>query len=333
VLLLYGFAAVAGMTAVLLTQGARDEALLLAGVLVLGLVLLAARLARVNVYGDEDFILLRSRSITPLLIDVTYKRRVFEVLLDFALVSVAYYGAYVLRFDGEMDKYYGLFVQSLPAVIACQLAGLYAAGVYQGSWRHISVFDVWTFGKGLLYGALSSILVLVYLYRFEGYSRGVFLIDTLLAAMLVIGSRVAFRGLGELADRYREEGRRTAIYGAGDAGSLLVRQLRSQAALDCRPVMFVDDDPVTHGRRILGVPIIGGEASLEAALAAGSLEVVALAAPLPADRMARVAALCRAHGAELFEWQIWLAPVTHSVPDPVSTPPPNVRLAPDLRLH
>jgi UDP-GlcNAc:undecaprenyl-phosphate GlcNAc-1-phosphate transferase len=309
VLLLYGFAAVAGATAVLLTRGAHHEARLLTVVLLVGLGLLGTRLARVNVYGDADFILLRSRSITPLLIEVTYKRRIFEILLDFALVSIAYYGAYVLRFDRDLYLYYDLFVQSLPAVIACQLGGLYAAGVYRGTWRHISVYDVWTFGKGLVYGELASILVLVYLYRFAGYSRGVFVIDTLLAGVLVIGSRVAFRGLGELAHRYREGGRRTAIYGAGDSGSQFVRELRANATLDCRAVMFVDDNAAMHGKRILGVPILGGEAALADALATGAVEVVTVAAPIPEDRMARLAALCREHGVELLAWHATLVPV------------------------
>jgi UDP-GlcNAc:undecaprenyl-phosphate GlcNAc-1-phosphate transferase len=309
VLLLYAFAALSGTTAVVLSRASFRDASLLSAVLLVGLVLLGVRLARVNVYGTADFIVLRSRSFTPLLIDVTYRRRIFELLLDFALVSLAYYAAYVLRFDDDLPKYSGLFVQSLPIVIACQLGGLYAAGVYQGSWRYISLVDIWTFGKGLAYGTLSSILVLVYLYRFSGYSRGVFVIDTLLLGALVVGSRVAFRGLGELAHRYRAQGRRVAIYGAGDAGSLLVRELRNNASLDCNPVMFVDDNPVTHGRRILGVPVVGGEEALGEAMTAGAIEQVVVAADLPVGLLDRLRELCRRAGVPLLEWRVTLAPV------------------------
>jgi UDP-GlcNAc:undecaprenyl-phosphate GlcNAc-1-phosphate transferase len=309
VLLLYGFAAVSGATAVLLGRSAIQDATLLTVLLLVALVLLGVRLARVNVYGDADFVLLRSRSFTPLLIDVTYKRRLFEVVLDAILIAFAYYAACVLRFDTDLPRYYPLFLQSLPIVIACQLAGLYAAGVYQGIWRYISVLDLWDFGKGLLYGALLSVLALVYLYRFQGYSRAVFVIDVLLLGVLVIGSRVAFRALGELAHRYRAAGRKVAVYGAGDAGLLLVRELRSNSSHGCRPVMFVDDDPQTHGKRVLGVPVAGGEAALSAALAKGTIEAVAIASSLPEDRIARITRLCRDAGAELLKWQVTLVPV------------------------
>jgi UDP-GlcNAc:undecaprenyl-phosphate/decaprenyl-phosphate GlcNAc-1-phosphate transferase len=309
VLLLYSFAAAAGLTAVLLTRAPIEHALLLTGVLVVAIVLLGVRLARVNVYGDADFILLRGGSLTPLLFEVTYKRRVFELLLDFVLVSIAYYASYVLRFDSEFPKYYGLLVRSLPIVIACKLAGLYAAGVYLGTWRYISLVDVWTFGKGVAYGTLSCVLALVYLYRFQGYSRGVFVIDMLLFGVLVIGSRVAFRALGDLAQRHRPGGRRLAIYGAGDSGSMLVRELRSNATLDYRPVMFIDDNAAAHGKRILGVPVAGGESVLTEALATAAVEVVAVTAPLSHDRLRQLLDLCRSAGAELLRWHAVLEPV------------------------
>ena len=33
--------------------------------------------------------------------DFAYKRRIFEILTDVALMALAYYGAYLLRWDGQ----------------------------------------------------------------------------------------------------------------------------------------------------------------------------------------------------------------------------------------
>ena len=117
--------------------------------------------ARARVHG-EDFSLLLGRPYTPLLVDVTYKRRIFEILLDLILTMFSYYAAYIIRFDRDVGLYYGLFTQSLPIVIACQLSSFFVSGVYRGSWRYISLADLTTYAKAIALAVLSSVMVLVY---------------------------------------------------------------------------------------------------------------------------------------------------------------------------
>jgi FlaA1/EpsC-like NDP-sugar epimerase len=96
------------------------------------------------------------------------------------LISVSYCFSYALRFAEEFRTlYYGLFVTSLPIVIACQLAGFLAAGVYRGLWRYVSLGDLFTYVRGVLFGGQLTVLALLYLYRFEHYSRGVFMINAI----------------------------------------------------------------------------------------------------------------------------------------------------------
>jgi UDP-GlcNAc:undecaprenyl-phosphate GlcNAc-1-phosphate transferase len=196
VLILWALAAAGGATAILGRYSHFSEALLVGPLLLIGLGLLGIQLARVRVYDGEDFSLLLGRAYTPLLVDVTYKRRIFEILLDLILTMFSYYAAYIIRFDREVGLYYGLFTQSLPIVIACQLSSLFLSGVYRGSWRYISLADLTTYAKAIALAVLSSVMVLVYVYRFEGYSRGVFVIDGMLLALLIVGSRLSFRVLG-----------------------------------------------------------------------------------------------------------------------------------------
>ena len=126
VVILYALATIAAATAVGLSNANIFEARVVLPLLVIGLVLLGVQLARVNVYGEgQDFTLLRNRAYTPLLVDVTYKRRMFEVGLDFCLISIAYYGSYVVRFDEDFPLYYELMVRSLPIVIACHMVSFF----------------------------------------------------------------------------------------------------------------------------------------------------------------------------------------------------------------
>ena len=230
VLILWALAAAGGATAILGRYSHFSEALLLGPLLLIGLALLGIQLARVRVYDGEDFSLLLGRAYTPLLVEVTYKRRMFEIVLDLILTTFCYYAAYMIRFDRESGLYHELFLQSLPIVIACQLLSFFVSGVYRGSWRYISLADLTTYAKAIALAVLSSVMVLVYVYRFEGYSRGVFVIDGMLLALLLVGSRLSFRVLGEAAGRHRL-GQAVLIYGAGDGGALLLRELRSNRRL------------------------------------------------------------------------------------------------------
>ena len=232
---------------------------MIVGLLVIGLALLATQLGRVRVYEGRDFAMLRDRAFTPLLVEFTYKRRVFEVLLDVGLVSVAYYGSYVIRFDRDLPQYYDLFVASLPIVIACQLLSFFALGVYRGLWRFLTAGDLLTYFKGVTLGTVCSVITLVYLYRFTGYSRSVFIIYAMALLLLLAASRYSFRVIGELAHRRRPGTQRVAIYGAGEGGALLVRELWRNPRYDYRLVGFFDDDLSKAGKRLDGLPVFGGD--------------------------------------------------------------------------
>ena len=308
VLLLYGLAATAGTSAVLLGRADLRQASVIAAVLVIGLIVLGVRLARVNAYGDQEYAALRDRAITPLLNDLTYKRRIFEVLLDSCLICLSYYTAYVIRFDDEFGLYYTLFVQSLPVVLACGLTGLYVAGVYRGFWRYISLEDLPTYARGLLAGGLTPVFVLVYLYRFEGYPRSVFVLHTLILGALMLGSRAGFRALGDLARRHRASGVPAIVYGAGDGGALLVRELRSNGRHDYRLVGFVDDDPAKANRRILGVKVLGTGAALPAVLHTTGAQVVIVSTTLSDPARLALKAASGQTGVAVVQLEFRLAP-------------------------
>ena len=132
-------------------------------------------------------------------------------LLDLCLVSLAYYAAYRLRFEGEgFAQFFPSFLESLPLVVGIQMVALFVVGAYRGVWRYFSLMDGVVFGKSVLFGTLMIVAVVAYTYRFEGFSRGVFVIYAALLLLFLTGSRASFRLISEFARRRRPGGRRLA---------------------------------------------------------------------------------------------------------------------------
>jgi UDP-GlcNAc:undecaprenyl-phosphate GlcNAc-1-phosphate transferase len=206
----------------------------------------------------------------------------------------------VIRFDRETPLYYSLIQQSLPIVIGCQLLAFLSMGVYRGTWRYIGLGDMTTFAKGIVLGVLGSVMALVYLYRFAGYSRGVFVIDLMLLGLLVPGSRLSFRILGDAAGRRRRTGVSTLIYGAGDAGAVLVTELRNNSQHGLTPIGFIDDDGSKRGKRVLRLPIFGGLEDLGAIIGREGVEAIVVSTTrLPPERLLAIEAICHASGTRL----------------------------------
>lgn len=109
------------------------------------------------------------------------------------------------------------------------------------------------------------------------------------AGLLVVGSRISFRMLSDVASRYRPTARSALILGAGDRGALVVRELRNNRRYDCRPVAFVDDDQAKQQRKIMGVPVLGTFDDLQRLIAQKQPDLLILSTDkLPPARMSAV---------------------------------------------
>ncbi|MDT5294755.1 MAG: UDP-GlcNAc:undecaprenyl-phosphate/decaprenyl-phosphate GlcNAc-phosphate transferase, partial [Acidobacteriota bacterium] len=201
--------------------------------------------------------------LVSFLVDLSYKRRIFEVLLDVLLVILAYYFSYVTLFGSKLSaEVWQLFLSTVPVLIFVKMTALPAAGVYRGIWRYISLDNLIVYAKAVLAGSVASVLVLLFAFRFEGFSRAVFVLDAMFFFLMLAGSRVAFRLFRQLLPAPSRGGRRVLIYGAGDAGELLLREMRNNLQLQYTPVGFVDDDPFKKGKMIHGLRVFGGNGHL-----------------------------------------------------------------------
>jgi UDP-GlcNAc:undecaprenyl-phosphate GlcNAc-1-phosphate transferase len=263
VLMLYGFAALSGVLAILVQRTRLDVSLAAIAGFTIVLTLVGVYLAGVKVYDQSDEAMaLKDKPLYAFLVDLSYKRRIFEVLLDVVLVILSSWAAYAINFPPASPAW-NLFIRTLPVLVFVKMAVFLVMGVYRGLWRYTSMSDLIVFGKAVILSSVGSVLLLLFLFRFEGYSRKVFVIDAVLMFLFLACSRMAFRLFRQLLPAVsKHEGRRVLIYGAGDAGELLLRELRNNRELQLAPIGFLDDDPAKSGKVIHGLRVFGANGDL-----------------------------------------------------------------------
>lgn len=266
VLMLYGFAILAGCLSLLIRELHFTQSIALIAGFIIILTIIGVYLAKVKVYQEqEEDLALKDNVAFGFLLNLSHKRRVFEIVLDAFLISLAYYSAYLFIFGPfeQNIETWNLFIKTLPILIVLKLFAFLAVGVYRGIWRYTSIRDFFTFSKGVILGSILSILAVLLAYRFQGFSRTVFILDALLLFLGLAGSRIAFRLFRHaLPLPMNEEGIKVLIYGAGDGGELVLRELQNNIDWNYNPVGFVDDDPLKKDKVIHGLKVFGGNGSL-----------------------------------------------------------------------
>jgi FlaA1/EpsC-like NDP-sugar epimerase len=229
-----------------------------------------------------------------------YRNRVLQVAADAALVALAYFLAFQLRFlddpHGLPHRYEVLFAQSVGFVVVGKLAVFAAFGLYQKWWRYVSGRDFLLIFRAV---AVASAILVVFFAVAKPFAhtlpRSVEVTDFVLTMMLVAGARLAVRLIVERPSRgTRVPKHEVLVIGAGSGGQMVVRELQLNPNLGATAIGFVDDDPRKRGMRMLGLKVLGSTKQIEKILDETEPDEVVIAIPsAPGMLRGQVVAACR----------------------------------------
>ncbi|HVW18973.1 MAG TPA: nucleoside-diphosphate sugar epimerase/dehydratase [Solirubrobacteraceae bacterium] len=227
-----------------------------------------------------------------------------QVVIDAALVVVAYVLAYRLRFDTTVpERYDDLRDATVWWVVPGTLVVFAMFGLYARRWRYASQRDYLSIAFAVIVATFALVGLIAAFHpttvpsRVGGYvavtpPAGVVALFALLLLCLVGGVRVVARTVYERplrGFRARRDARRVLIVGAGDGGMLLLREILRNPDLRLNPVGFLDDDPLKQRLRIDGVRVLGTTADLERVISDAEPEEILIAIPsAPGTLRARV---------------------------------------------
>lgn len=197
--------------------------------------------------------------------------------------------AYLIRFDGVIGSEWttSLLIATFGS-LPVKLVAIYWAQLFRQTWHTITFRDLEALLKAIT-GVFLVYATVAFLLRPEIIiPRSIPLLDALFAVFLLASLRVFSRYFheGRLA-RAAASSKRVLIVGAGEAGTMIAREMLRHPETGMRPVGFLDDDAAKQKQNIVTIPVLGTLADINSVLGEHRVDEVLIALPSAEGRVVR----------------------------------------------
>ncbi len=225
---------------------------------------------------------------------------------DLILVCISLVLAYLMRFEFRLaPNEVKQITLLLPIVIPSKALVFYLMGVYRGMFRYAGLSDILRLFWANIVSSLVVVFIVLAFFRFQGFSRTVFIMDGGLTFILIGGFRSAIRiaflqfeigkinGYMPLNTVRSKHTIPIIIIGAGNTGEKILRELNDNPRLKYHVVGYVDDDPTKNMRSIHSKPILGKTNELPFLVEKYQIKELLLAIPSATGaQMRRIVQIC-----------------------------------------
>lgn len=196
-------------------------------------------------------------------------RRIFLIITDIILINGSVFLSLVMRFDISISsipqEYIDKYMLNIIPYTLITLVIFWCFRMYHSLWQYASIAELYKIVEACIVSEIAHICFTAFmdwmLPRSCYFTSGVFLIIAMGA------SRFMYRMIRQVINEYRHTSERTKIMiiGAGEATSVLMREISNSRYLDnSKVVCIIDDDKSKVGKYIRGVKIVGDRTQIKA---------------------------------------------------------------------
>jgi len=225
----------------------------------------------------------------------TRKKRIILAVLDSILVASSLLVSLFITFyldRGMIPPQYSEY-SLFATFIFIKISTFYFLGMYNRIWRYASISDLINIFKSIV---ASSLIIITYIYFLQGrLPRSVMALDMCITFFLIGTSRLLFRMRYEYFQKKTSADslKKVFIFGAGDAGDMIIREMLKHPELGYRPVGILDDDRDKRNMKIHNLPVLGGRDNLDSLVLEYGIEEIVIAIPsATGEEMKRIIAAC-----------------------------------------
>ncbi|RJO61799.1 NAD-dependent epimerase/dehydratase family protein [candidate division WS5 bacterium] len=225
---------------------------------------------------------------------VVKNRRVVLIFTHVIHITLAYYLSFVIRFEAVISvEYLNMMLSYFPIILLIRLVLFSQAGLYKDMWGYSSIGDMIKVLRSISVGSVIFLIVVRYFIGNMEFPISIYILEWLLLIIISGGNRLSIRVLREYLHA-SSSGKRILIVGAGDAGDIIVRDIKSNRKSSYEPIGFIDEDIHKKGLRIHGVPIFGPIDSIQEVIEKQKPEEVLIAlSSMDNNNIRRIYELCK----------------------------------------
>ncbi len=223
-------------------------------------------------------------------------KRGFLIVTDSTIAVLSYYFGLLIRFDGFIPHaYFEAFIKSFFIISAAHVAVFYFFGLHRALLKYTGISEL----TRIFFATLTAEEAVYLFGRFSTLHlpRSVYVIAWLQLFILIGGMHVSYRIVsnGKKLLGQRKPGlKRVMIIGAGDAGSMLIKELLFQKELKRKPVLLIDDDMKKHGSTVQGIPVRGCRKKIGLLAEKYRIDEIIMALPSASQNdMAEILSICK----------------------------------------
>ena len=211
-------------------------------------------------------------------------RRIIVFIVQTLLVPCSYFAAFLLRFDFNIDQEMVVepFLKTVPLLLLSRIIFFYYFDLFSGWWRYVGIEDFIKIVNSIIFSSLLFIALVVFFFGLEGFPRSVFLIDTILIAVILCGIRVLAKTVREKFEIKKFEGsaKKIFIMGAGNTGIAVLNEIKNSfSKLHYKPLGFLDDDPLKKGSKIRNLKVLGTHYDIPELITRYDIDEILIAVP------------------------------------------------------
>jgi len=236
---------------------------------------------------------------------VKVRNRIILFVIDAFLVNFALILALFIRFEGHINdqfiQYFNRYISVFIIITLVKLVIFYYFRLYASIWRYASIDELMRVVAASIAG--NALMISILFLMETNLPRSVYAMVFLLDMAFIGGSRLSLRSISHYFHSEKLEKKsqkRVMIVGGGDAGAMVIKELKNHYNLQSKPVVIIDDSKQKQGQSLIGVPIAGGRDSIPDLAEKYRIDEIIIAIPSASKKdISDIVNICKETGAKL----------------------------------
>lgn len=207
-------------------------------------------------------------------------KKILQIVADIISIFAAYLCSLLLRFGGAIPaEHMSVFFQTVIPIIIIHIAAYCALGLYRSLWETASIDELIKVIIGTIVASGVSFSIMRYIIHMS-MPDSIYIAAGLIIMMMAGFTRLSYRIVRRLFHVLpAHDVKRAMVIGAGETGTLIIRQLLETNAFGMVPVVIVDDDRAKQGIWIRGIKVAGDRQDIRRLAVDYDVDVIIFCAP------------------------------------------------------